>query len=175
MNEYESSLLGSEKDFLLNIINTFKSIPIESHVNQFEKKDNLINEKNEKLEIAGYKFVHSFNKSDANIWFNVHLQVSPGKFLWCDVGTYLLKVEIYRKPTRTGYNSGTSTLIDTFHYDKKYKKEIKEIYNFVKQRHIDIKNYNLNKKYVEYNSEMNKYIDKSINRDSKLEKILDKQ
>lgn len=180
MNEYEKSLIGNEGDFLINIIDLFKSIPIESHVNQFEYMVNLTNRKDEKISMSGYKFVHSFSKTDSEIWFNVYLQANPGKFFGIDIGTYMLKVEIFRKNPRSGYSAGTnSTKIDTFYYDddspRKYKKEIKEIYDFVRQRHTDIKNYNLNKKYVEYNSAMDKYIDKNIKRDSKLEKILDKQ
>lgn len=162
--------IDNKKVFLTNIVNSYRSIPIDKQIDNFSNVETIYIENDEKIEnIKGLSFEYRFDKPESKYRFNTKLSVIPRSFLWIDFSSYYLKVSVVEKNTR-GYSD---KILDTIYYESsEFNKDIKSIYEFIKNRISEIKNNKIANKYNEYNSLLEIFIDKSLTRDDKLSEIL---
>jgi hypothetical protein len=168
--------MTDQETFLNNILNSFLSIPIEKHINA-PKETNKIVDFDADIRVKSFEVTHYFNNS-SDFSFEVTLNKVNKRLFWIDASEYFMLVKV-RKSNRSGYGSSYSnTLIDTLRFrsdkDKSYKLVLEKIFNTILYKLKEKEEFNETTKFEIYNSGLSKFVDKSLTRDDKLNKLLEK-
>ena len=166
--------MTDQEIFLNNILNSFLSIPIEKHINTL-KETNKIVDFDADIKGKSFEVTHYFNNLP-EISFEVTLNKINKRVFWMDFSKYFMLVRV-RKSNKSVYNSST-TLMDTLHFrsdkNKSYRLVLEKIFNTIIDKLKEKEEFRKTTKFKDYNSELSKFIDKSLTRDDKLNKLLDR-
>ena len=167
-------------DLLKTIYNSTISLPIKQRINPEDKKSAIIsyyyssNEPYCKLSEKVTYFSYNLPKTgDMKYKYNIELyKTEPSKLFGFVInkGRYILRVQI-SEPTNYSANFRNEYFFDT---DVTKTPLVKDIFNFLMDRNIELTNLEQSEKFELYVNDLNKSVDVSIIREETLNKILEK-
>lgn len=167
-------------DLLKTIYNATISLPIKQRINPEDKKSATIsyyyssNEPYCKLNEKVTYFCYRLNKTgDMKFRYDIELYKTEEYRIFGFVinkGRYILRVQI-SEPTNYSGN-----FRNEYFFDSKVTKNplVKDIFNFLMNRNIELTNIEQSEKFELYVNDLNKLVDKSVTREETLNKILEK-
>jgi hypothetical protein len=167
-------------DLLKTIYNATISLPIKNRINPENKKSAIIskyyssNEPYCKLNEKVTYFSYNLPKTgDMKYKYNIELyRTEPSKLFGFVIkdGRYILRVQI-SEPTNYSTNFRNEYFFDS---DVIKTPLVKDIFNFLMNRNIELTNLELSEKFELYVNDLSKSVDKSVTREETLNKILEK-
>jgi len=167
-------------DLLKTIYNATISLPIKNRINPENKTSVTIghyyssNEPYCKLNEKVTYFNYRLNKTgDMKFRYEIDLyKTEPSKLFGFVIneGRYILRVQI-SEPTNYSTNFKNEYFFDS---DVIKTPLVKDIFNFLMNRNIELTNLELSEKFELYVNDLSKSVDKSVTREETLNKILDK-
>ena len=167
-------------DLLKTIYNATISLPIKQRINPEDKKSATIsyyyssNEPYCKLNEKVTYFNYRLNKTgDMKFRYDIELYKTEESKLFGFVinkARYILRVQI-SEPTNYSANFRNEYFFDT---DVTKTPLVKDIFNFLMNRNIELTNLEQSEKFELYVNDLSKSVDKSVTREETLNKILEK-
>lgn len=167
-------------DLLKTIYNATISLPIKNRVNPEDKKSAIVtyyyssNEPYCKLNEKVTYFNYRLNKTgDMKFKYDIELyKTEPSKLFGFVINKarYILRVQI-SEPTNYSANFRNEYFFDS---DVIKTTLVKDIFDFLMNRNIELTNLEQSKKFELYVNDLSKSVDKSVTREETLNKILDK-
>jgi hypothetical protein len=179
-------------DLLKTIYNATISLPIKQRINPEDKKSAIVSyyycdpfigdgmfnyssnepycKLNEKVTYFSYNLPKTGNMKYK---YNIELyKTEPSKLLGFVInkGRYILRVQI-SEPTNYSTNFRNEYFFDS---DVIKTPLVKDIFNFLMNRNIELTNLELSEKFELYVNDLSKSVDKSVTREETLNKILEK-
>lgn len=164
-----------QKEILFNnIIDSILSIDTNKHVNSPKEVTSVEFGSNVLKSIKGLEFEHVFHGLESH-YFCIKITKVAGQYFWRSFNgngsRYILSVKVVKGNGKFSFESQ----LGTYYYDcsnKYYLERLKSAFNHLVDR-IELKRLNEEeKKLANINSKIGENINKSINRNNKLENIL---
>jgi hypothetical protein len=151
----------SEK-FFKNVLNAVLSLTIENHVNSMKSIERYESEDGSRyIQESGNMFEPQFFGKGSKQGFTVSV-------IRTDKGLFRSHKYICIVRVDSGYGG-----FNKFYYNKKeHEKDIKQMYDHLVKRNLDLENSRREQKFKEYNENLSKFITKSQIRDEKISELL---